>query len=119
VRSLTGLRTRAVKARRHDDAGDGNDVAMPGKGAYSLHGMPRDGAGSMPIGYAVEPERCLGCGSCAILAPGVFAVVRRVRLVRQPATAAEVTACAAAALVCPTQAIAAVIEAVIEAVPRG
>ena len=56
----------------------------------------------MPIGYAVEPERCLGCGSCAILAPGVFAVVRRVRLMRQPATEAEVTACAAAALVCPT-----------------
>lgn len=77
----------------------------------------------MPIGYAVEPERCLGCGSCAILAPGVFAVVRRVRLVRQPATEAEVTACTAAALVCPTQAIEAVIEAVIEAttevVPRG
>ena len=66
----------------------------------------------MPIGYAVEPERCLACGSCAILAPGVFAVVRRVRLVRQPETAAEVTACAAAALVCPTQAIAAVNAAV-------
>ena len=64
----------------------------------------------MPIGYAVEPERCLGCGSCAILAPGVFAVVRRVRLVRQPASEAEVTACAAAALVCPTQAIEAVTE---------
>lgn len=76
----------------------------------------------MPIGYAVEPERCLGCGSCAILAPGVFAVVRRVRLVRQPATEAEVKACTAAALVCPTQAIEAVIggviEAVTEAVPR-
>lgn len=69
----------------------------------------------MPIGYAVEPERCLGCGSCAILAPAVFAVVRRVRLVRQPATEAEVTACAAAALVCPTQAI----EKVIEEIPRG
>lgn len=65
----------------------------------------------MSIGYAVEPERCLSCGSCALLAPGVFAVVRRVRLVRQPATEAEGTACAAAALVCPTQAI--------EAVPRG
>ena len=59
----------------------------------------------MPIGYTVEPERCLSCGSCALLVPGVFAVVRRVRLVRQPATEAEVTACAAAALVCPTQAI--------------
>jgi ferredoxin len=88
---------------------------MPGKAVHLLHGMPRDGAGSMPIGYAVEPERCLGCGSCAILAPGVFAVVRRVRLVRQPATEAEVTACAAAALVCPTQAI----EDDREVVPRG
>jgi ferredoxin len=104
-----------VKARRRDDAGDGNDVAIAGKAVHLLHGMPRDGAGSMPIGYAVEPERCLGCGSCAILAPGVFAVVRRVRLVRQPATEAEVTACAAAVLICPTQAI----EATIEAVSRG
>jgi ferredoxin len=88
-----------------------DDAAMTGRGVGSPHGMPRDGAGSMPIGYAVEPERCLGCGSCAILAPGVFAVVRRVRLVRPPATEAEVTACAAAALICPTQAI--------EAVSRG
>ena len=61
----------------------------------------------MAVGYAVDAERCLGCGSCAILAPEVFAVVRRVRLVRQPVTAPEATACAAAALVCPTQAIAA------------
>jgi ferredoxin len=59
----------------------------------------------MALGYAVEPERCLGCGSCAIIAPEVFAVIRRVRLVRQPATESETTACAAAALVCPTQAI--------------
>lgn len=59
----------------------------------------------MAVGYAVDPERCLGCGSCAILAPDVFAVVRRVRLVRQPVTAPEAAACAAAALVCPTQAI--------------
>ena len=92
---------------------------MPGKAVPLLHGMPRDGAGSMPIGYAVEPERCLGCGACAILAPGVFAVVRRVRMVRQPATEAELTACAAAVLVCPTQAIEATIEATIEAVSRG
>ncbi|HEX3759346.1 MAG TPA: ferredoxin [Kofleriaceae bacterium] len=59
----------------------------------------------MALGYAVDPERCLGCGSCAILAPAVFAVVRRVRLVRQPVTEPEAAACAAAALVCPTQAI--------------
>jgi ferredoxin len=59
----------------------------------------------MPVGYAVVPEHCLGCGSCAIIAPAVFAVVRRVRLVRQPASESETTACAAAALVCPTQAI--------------
>ena len=77
----------------------------------------------MPIGYAVEPERCLGCGSCAILAPGVFAVVRRVRLVLQPATDAEVTACAAAVLICPTQAIeattGATTGATTKAVPHG
>jgi ferredoxin len=90
-------------------------AAMTGEGVHGLPGMPRDGAGSMPIGYAVEPERCLSCGSCAILAPAVFAVIRRVRLVRQPATEAEVTACAAAALICPTQAIEAVSEAASEA----
>jgi ferredoxin len=59
----------------------------------------------MPVGYAVEPERCLGCGSCAIIAPDVFTVARRVRVLRQPATERETTACRAAALVCPTQAI--------------
>lgn len=55
--------------------------------------------------YRVDGERCLGCGSCAILAPAVFAVARRVRLLRQPETPAEATACAAASLVCPTRAI--------------
>ena len=65
----------------------------------------------MASGYEVEPERCLGCGSCAILAPQVFSVIRRVRLLRQPQTETETTACKAAALVCPTQAIV--------AVPRG
>lgn len=62
----------------------------------------------MSASYSVEVERCLGCGSCAILAPALFAVARRVRLVRQPETPAERDACAAAALVCPTRAIAAV-----------
>jgi ferredoxin len=57
-------------------------------------------------GYVVDVERCIRCGACAILAPGLFEVVRKVRLVRQPATASEATAAAAAALVCPARAIA-------------
>jgi len=57
---------------------------------------------------SVVPERCLRCGSCAILAPDIFAVVGRVRLLRQPAGEPERAACEAAALVCPTQAIEAV-----------
>jgi ferredoxin len=62
----------------------------------------------MPVEVAVTPERCLGCGACAVVAPAVFAVVRRARVVRQPASPAESRACEAAMLVCPTQAIEAV-----------
>ena len=40
-----------------------------------------------------------------VVAPSTFAVANRVRLVRQPETPDEERACAAAALVCPAQAI--------------
>jgi ferredoxin len=56
--------------------------------------------------YGIHAERCIGCASCAILAPGVFAVERRVRLLRQPRDLAEQRRCDVAALVCPTSAIA-------------
>jgi ferredoxin len=52
-----------------------------------------------------DAERCIRCGSCAILAPAVFAVERRVQVVRQPETDDERTGCRAAAIVCPTAAI--------------
>jgi ferredoxin len=55
--------------------------------------------------YTVDVERCIRCGGCAILAPATFAVDKRVRLVRQPASVEEERACATAALVCPAQAI--------------
>jgi ferredoxin len=58
--------------------------------------------------YAVDGERCIRCGSCAILAPGVFAVERRIELVRQPEGEPELARCRAAAIVCPTGAIRAV-----------
>lgn len=57
-------------------------------------------------GYAVDLERCVRCASCAILAPQIFEVGRRVQISRQPETPAELRAVEAAALVCPTQAIA-------------
>ena len=53
----------------------------------------------------VESERCIRCGSCAILAPGVFSVERRVQIVRQPDGGDERGRCRAAAVVCPTGAI--------------
>jgi ferredoxin len=57
-------------------------------------------------GYRTHVEHCIGCGSCAILVPGVFAVDKRVRLLRQPSTPTEQRRCDVAALVCPTNAIA-------------
>ncbi len=50
-------------------------------------------------------ERCIRCGSCAILAPEIFDVARRVVVKRQP-EGDEIARCEAAALICPTQAIA-------------
>jgi ferredoxin len=55
--------------------------------------------------YSADAERCIRCGSCAILAPGVFAVERRVQILRQPEGDAEQAQCRAAAIVCPTGAI--------------
>jgi ferredoxin len=47
------------------------------------------------------------CAACAILAPHTFELAPKgTQLKRQPETEAERTACRAAALVCPTQAIA-------------
>ena len=55
--------------------------------------------------FIADAERCIRCGSCAILAPGGFAVERRVQIVRQPEGDAEQLRCRAAAIVCPTGAI--------------
>jgi ferredoxin len=60
------------------------------------------------IDYKVDAARCIRCGSCAVLAPEVFAVQRRVELVRQPRSMAELAQVRAAAIVCPTGAIQAV-----------
>lgn len=56
--------------------------------------------------YGTHAERCIGCASCAILVPDVFAVNKRVRMIRQPRDLAEQRSCDVAALVCPTGAIA-------------
>jgi ferredoxin len=55
--------------------------------------------------FIADAERCIRCGSCAVLAPAVFAVERRVQIVRQPDGDAERVQCRAAAIVCPTGAI--------------
>jgi ferredoxin len=55
--------------------------------------------------YRADAEYCIRCGSCALLAPEVFAVERRVQIVRQPDGDAELRRCRAAAIVCPTGAI--------------
>ena len=54
---------------------------------------------------AADAERCIRCGSCAILAPGVFTVERRVQIARQPEGDGERARCRAAEIVCPTGAI--------------
>ena len=54
---------------------------------------------------AADGERCIRCGSCAILVPGVFSVERRVQIVRQPEGSDERARCRAAQVVCPTGAI--------------
>jgi ferredoxin len=55
---------------------------------------------------SVDAKTCIRCAACATVAPQLFQVgAGKARVVRQPETAAEVTAAAAAAVLCPTQAI--------------
>jgi ferredoxin len=55
---------------------------------------------------SVDTARCIRCAACATVAPEHFAVAGgKARVTRAPATATELRACAAAATLCPTQAI--------------
>ncbi|MBK7857220.1 MAG: ferredoxin [Archangiaceae bacterium] len=55
---------------------------------------------------SVDVTKCIRCAACATVAPQSFAVgAGRARVTRQPATPAEHTAAAAAAALCPTDAI--------------
>lgn len=56
--------------------------------------------------YAIVAERCLRCGACSTLAPGLIAMgdVAAV-IVRQPRTASEASAADAALFNCPVLAI--------------
>jgi ferredoxin len=55
----------------------------------------------------VDVRVCVRCAACSSLAPRVFSVTTKgTRVVRQPEAASERAACRAAALICPTQAIA-------------
>jgi ferredoxin len=67
--------------------------------------MPGLAVSPSAANYMADAERCIRCGSCAILAPAVFAVERRVQILRQPEGEAEQVQCRAAAIVCPTGAI--------------
>lgn len=58
------------------------------------------------MALGVDASRCVRCAACAVLAPGLFEVTRKGTLVRQqPQGEDQVRAAAAAALVCPAQAI--------------
>ena len=55
----------------------------------------------------VDARLCVRCAACSSLAPQVFSVTSKgTRVVRPPESASERAACRAAALICPTQAIA-------------
>lgn len=55
----------------------------------------------------IDPSACVRCAACAAVAPAVFELSRKgIRVLRPPADRAEAAACRAAALICPTRAIA-------------
>ena len=56
---------------------------------------------------AVDASACVRCAACATVAPECFSVEARgpARVLRQPGSAPELSACEAAAALCPTQAI--------------
>ncbi|MGE0399904.1 MAG: ferredoxin [Kofleriaceae bacterium] len=55
----------------------------------------------------VDLERCIRCGGCSTLAPGVFSVASKATaILRQPQTEPEWSDTRAASLACPTEAIA-------------
>ena len=56
---------------------------------------------------SIEPGKCIRCGSCAIMAPGIFTVDNKgpARVVRLPATPEEERRTRAAHLNCPTGAV--------------
>lgn len=54
----------------------------------------------------VDGTRCIRCGACSTLVPGIFSLREgAATLLRQPASEAERDRCAAALLICPSQAI--------------
>jgi ferredoxin len=54
----------------------------------------------------VDGARCIGCGACSTLVPDIFTLCGgRASLVRQPESRVEQDRCAAALLICPSQAI--------------
>jgi ferredoxin len=56
--------------------------------------------------YSIVSDRCLRCGACSTLAPGIIAMGDHAAVVvRQPRTATEATAADAALFNCPVLAI--------------
>ena len=55
----------------------------------------------------VETGKCIRCGACAILAPGILVVEKKgpARIARPPATPVEERRALAALLNCPTAAV--------------
>ncbi len=57
-------------------------------------------------GVTVDRERCIRCAACSTLVPAVFTLREGpVTLLRQPESQLERDRCAAALLICPSQAI--------------
>jgi ferredoxin len=77
-------------------------------GGEGRHHGDGDGAGAATdqTTFAVDPGRCIRCGACALLAPGVFQMTDSAsRVSGAPADDEELQAAQAAVLICPTLAI--------------
>lgn len=73
---------------------------------------------STKVRFKIEQSECIFCGACASVAPGHFLIDaerQRAEVARQPESGAEVEACRAAMINCPTSSIAEIAGATREA----
>jgi ferredoxin len=74
-----------------------------------VEGMPVEGRPPPPVAevvFSVVDEKCLGCGACASLVPGIIDMRDNLAvIVRQPVTKEEISLTEAALFNCPGLAI--------------